>query len=259
MKEWKKWPYFPMYSKDLLSSQAFRQMDDTQQGWYLKLLVESWECERPCFLPRDERSLMKLANVTQPEMDAAPEVHKWWRERFRERWDFVIAQFRVSGDCLYSPRLLEEYDKRNRYAEQNSLAGKASAESRRAAAEWKEGGDEDDVPPDEVVMHTFERFKELYPKRGDVMLLQQEWVKVVKRDNAKQIWEKIVADIKQRLAPGGEWTTENGRYIPKAVKYVREQQWNDLKIVTPKKPVTVKENILQQRKMDDYNRRHGQA
>ena len=105
-------------------------------------------------------------------------------------------------------------------------------------------------------MQTFEKFRELYPKMGDVMLLQQEWVKAVKRDTAAEIWKKIVEDIKAKLSPDGEWTSENGRYIPKAVKYVREQQWNDRKPATTKKPVTVKENILQQRKMDDYDKRN---
>ena len=257
MKEWKKWPYFPMYTKDILSSQPVRQMTDRQFGWYLKLLIESWECERPCYLPRDKRLLMKLANVTQPDIDAPSEVHKWWRDKFTAEWDFVIAQFAVSGEFIYNERLLDEYSKRCEFAENNSRAGKASVESRRKVAEWLEGAPDDiDEPPKApTVMATLEKFKEVYPKVGDGMLLEQEWCKVVKASTVTTIWTKILADIKGKLAPGGAWQEENGRFIPKAVKYVREQQWNDYKPGN-KKPTSVKESIIEAQKHQLYEERN---
>lgn len=116
-------PAFQMYPSDWLGSRAVRLMDAEQRGWYIQLLLESWENDPQGTLPNDDSFLRILAGVNTCSTDV------------EQRWSFVKNQFKQKGKLIYNARLLDEYAKQEENREQKRRAGQASAEARRAQRE----------------------------------------------------------------------------------------------------------------------------
>lgn len=112
-----------MYPSDWLGSRSVRLMDAEQRGWYIQLLMESWESEPQATLPNDDQFLRTLAGVNQNSPD------------FESRWLAVKSMFKTKGKRIYNERLLDEFAKQEVNREKKRLAGQASAEARKSKRE----------------------------------------------------------------------------------------------------------------------------
>lgn len=108
-------PYIPLYVRDLLSSLWVDQMDDQQFGWYLRMLLRSWDYEVPCHIPNTPEMILLFAKAKQEDFDT-----KGW---------LVLGRFKVTedGTHIYNVRLLSEYD---------SIIGKCKANAKAAKKRW---------------------------------------------------------------------------------------------------------------------------
>ncbi|WP_151087403.1 DUF1376 domain-containing protein [Hymenobacter baengnokdamensis] len=116
-------PAFLLYTGDFLSSPDVQLMEAHEVGAYCLLLFNSWQSDRPGFLPNDEDRLRRTARLS---------ADQWATSR-----KLLLSKFPVNpqDDTLrYNPRLRAEAAKQLEYRELKSRAGKASAQKRAANA-----------------------------------------------------------------------------------------------------------------------------
>lgn len=124
-KEPRRWNSFLFYAMRWLCSDAVRQMDPEQRGWYIQLLAECWNGSPQPSLPNHYESLLFLAGVKgDPKDDPI-----WSR-----RWAFVVQQFERRGDRLIHYELSEQRKKHIAVIKAKGNAGRLSGEKRRNKA-----------------------------------------------------------------------------------------------------------------------------
>ena len=69
----------------------------------------------------------------------------------------------------------------------------------------------------------FFAFWEAYPKKEGRAAAQKAWMGLAPD---KPLLQRILADLKARRG-GAEWERENGRFIPRAARYLAERRWED--------------------------------
>lgn len=80
---------------------------------------------------------------------------------------------------------------------------------------------EEDILQDEVKIKRFKEFKDSYPKK-DTMDECCYWF--YKTDLSQHDFDMCMAGLKV-FKRSSEWKKENGRYIPKPIKYLEERMW----------------------------------
>ncbi|MDQ2794897.1 MAG: YdaU family protein [Bacteroidota bacterium] len=114
-------PAFLLYTGDFLSSPDVQLMEAHEVGAYCLLLFNSWQSDRPGFLPNDEGRLRRTARLT---------TQQWAESR-----TLLLAKFPEAPDAptlRYNPRLVAEATKQLHYRELKAKAGQASAAKRAA-------------------------------------------------------------------------------------------------------------------------------
>ncbi len=108
-------PYIPLYVRDLLSSIWVDQMDDQQFGWYIRMLLRSWDYELPCHIPNTPDMILIFAKANQVDFDK-----KGW---------LVLGRFQATADGkhIFNRRLLSEYE---------GIIGKYKANAKAARKRW---------------------------------------------------------------------------------------------------------------------------
>ena len=93
-------PAFLLYTGDFLSSPDVQLMEAHEVGAYCLLLFNSWQSDRPGFLPNDEGRLRRTARLT---------TQQWAESR-----TLILAKFPEAPDAptlRYNPRLAAEATK----------------------------------------------------------------------------------------------------------------------------------------------------
>lgn len=98
-------------------------MDAEQRGWYIQLLLESWESDPQATLPNDDQLLRVLAGVNEHSQE------------LQSRWQAVKSMFKTRGKLIYNERLMDEFAKQEMNRENKRVAGHASAEARKSKRE----------------------------------------------------------------------------------------------------------------------------
>lgn len=114
-------PAFLLYTGDFLSSPDVQLMEVHEVGAYCLLLFNSWQSDRPGYLPNDEGRLRRTARLT---------TQQWADSR-----TLLLAKFPEAPDApamRYNPRLAAEATKQLHYRELKAKAGQASAAKRAA-------------------------------------------------------------------------------------------------------------------------------
>ncbi|WP_223653135.1 DUF1376 domain-containing protein [Hymenobacter psoromatis] len=109
-------PAFQLYTGDFLSSPDVQLMEAHEVGAYCLLLFNSWQSDRPGFLPDDENRLRRTARLN---------AQQWAESR-----DLLLGKFPLAPDDptrRYNPRLAQE-------------AAKQAAKRERLAANGRKGG-----------------------------------------------------------------------------------------------------------------------
>jgi len=120
-------PYLLLYVNDLLGSHYVDLMDMEQFGWYMRLLVRSWQWDTPCYLPNDMAVLRSILRIGRRQKEI---------EVFEERFKIVYERFSVTDDGkhIYHPKLVEQYEelqtKHDRLAEAGLKGGLNSGKAR---------------------------------------------------------------------------------------------------------------------------------
>lgn len=73
------------------------------------------------------------------------------------------------------------------------------------------------------IMQQFERFWEAYPRKQNKAGAARAWMALSPDET---LGEKIISAVSQ-AAKSADWTKENGRYVPGAVKYLEDSRWED--------------------------------
>ena len=114
-------PAFLLYTGDFLSSPDVQLMEAHEVGAYCLLLFNSWQSDRPGYLPNDEGRLRRMARLT---------TQQWADSR-----TLLLAKFPEAPNAptlRYNPRLAAEAIKQQHYRELKAKAGQASAAKRAA-------------------------------------------------------------------------------------------------------------------------------
>jgi len=114
-------PAFLLYTGDFLSSPDVQLMEAHEVGAHCLLLFNSWQSDRPGYLPNDEGRLRRTARLS---------VGQWAESR-----QLLLGKFPVAPDDpaqRYNPRLAAEAGKQRQHREQKARAGQASAAKRAA-------------------------------------------------------------------------------------------------------------------------------
>ena len=114
-------PAFLLYTGDFLSSPDVQLMEAHEVGAYCLLLFNSWQSDRPGYLPNDEGRLRRTARLTT--------------EQWADSRTLLLAKFPEAPDApamRYNPRLAAEAIKQQLYRELKAKAGQASAAKRAA-------------------------------------------------------------------------------------------------------------------------------
>ena len=114
-------PAFLLYTGDFLSSPDVQLMEAHEVGAYCLLLFNSWQSDRPGYLPNDEGRLRRTARLT---------TQQWADSRA-----LLLAKFPEAPNAptlRYNPRLAAEATKQQHYRELKAKAGQASAAKRAA-------------------------------------------------------------------------------------------------------------------------------
>jgi len=109
-------PAFLFYTGDFLSSPDVQLMEAHEVGAYCLLLFNSWQSDRPGYLPDDENRLRRIARLTQPQ---------WADSR-----DLLLSKFPpapTDPTHRHNPRLVQE-------------AVKQATKRERLAANGRKGG-----------------------------------------------------------------------------------------------------------------------
>ncbi|QJX47809.1 DUF1376 domain-containing protein [Hymenobacter taeanensis] len=115
-------PAFLLYTGDFLSSPDVQLMGAHEVGAYCLLLFNSWQSDRPGYLPAAEDRLRRTGRLT---------VEQWAESR-----DLLLGKFPLTtdGTARYNPRLLAEAHRQAQHRELKTKAGLASAAKRAAQA-----------------------------------------------------------------------------------------------------------------------------
>ena len=116
-------PAFLFYTGDFLSSPDVQLMEAHEVGAYCLLLFNSWQSDRPGYLPNDEDRLRRTARLT---------AEQWAGSR-----QLLLSKFPPAPDepmLRHNPRLAAEAGKQQAHRELKARAGKASAAKRAAFA-----------------------------------------------------------------------------------------------------------------------------
>jgi uncharacterized protein YdaU (DUF1376 family) len=113
-------PYLLLYVNDLLGSHYVDLMDMEQFGWYMRLLVRSWQWDTPCYLPNDMAVLRSILRVGRRQKEI---------EAFNERFPIVFERFSVTddGQSIFHPKLVEQYNDLQAKFEKQSEGGRSTA------------------------------------------------------------------------------------------------------------------------------------
>lgn len=112
-------PYFLLYVNDLLSSAYVDLMDAEQFGWYMKLLMRSWQSDEPCYLPNDPDVLRSILRIGRKKKEIS---------NFSAKFSIVFERFSVTEDGakIYHSKLLEQYIQLVQKYEKQVLGGKST-------------------------------------------------------------------------------------------------------------------------------------
>lgn len=116
-------PAFLLYTGDFLSSPDVQLMEAHEVGAYCLLLFNSWQSDRPGYLPNDEGRLRRTARLSS--------------EQWAESRQLLLGKFPVAPDeptLRHNPRLAAEAHKQRQHREQKARAGQASAAKRATQA-----------------------------------------------------------------------------------------------------------------------------
>ncbi len=116
-------PAFLLYTGDFLSSPDVQLMQAHEVGAYCLLLFNSWQSDRPGYLPDDEDRLRRVARLSPTQ---------WAESR-----QLLLGKFPTAPDDptrRHNPRLTAEAIKQQQHRELKALAGKASAAKRATQA-----------------------------------------------------------------------------------------------------------------------------
>ena len=113
-------PYLLLYVNDLLGSHYVDLMDMEQFGWYMRLLVRSWQWDTPCYLPNDMAVLRSILRIGRREKEIAV---------FQERFQIVYERFSVTedGTQIYHPKLVAQYEELKAKHEKQVEGGRVTA------------------------------------------------------------------------------------------------------------------------------------
>lgn len=88
---------FPLYPEKLLSSLDLQLMDCCEFGMYIRILAASFIQERPCYIKKDDRLLMKISGASAEQWNTCKEI--------------VLKEFKEENGYLYNETLLAIYKK----------------------------------------------------------------------------------------------------------------------------------------------------
>jgi len=111
-----KFPWFPLYVQDFLSSIDVQSMNVTEIGAYFLLLINSWIQEEPCFLPNDDKKLKSITKLSDTQWDSYKST--------------ILAKFKEKGDKLFNPKLLKIYQEKQEILKTKIEGGKKGAKIR---------------------------------------------------------------------------------------------------------------------------------
>ncbi|MBW3127306.1 YdaU family protein [Hymenobacter profundi] len=106
-------PAFLFYTGDFLSSPDVQLMEAHEVGAYCLLLFNSWQSDRPGFLPDDENRLRRIARLSQPQ---------WADSR-----ELLLSKFPLDPadpTHRYNPRLVQEAIKQTTKRERLAANGR---------------------------------------------------------------------------------------------------------------------------------------
>lgn len=92
--------------------------------------------------------------------------------------------------------------------------------------EQKSSLSKDKISKDKIIDTTatelFEIFWSEYPNKVKKSITLAKWKKI-----DPKLYEKIIADVKERKAKDQAWLEEDGKYIPHPTTYLNQQRWED--------------------------------
>jgi len=134
--------WFPFNVGAWYSDRAIRLMKDFQRGWYISLMVESWQGRGT--IPDDPAVLWKLAGAQSQEI-------------FERDAKLVLSQFQqaeLDGQpVLVHPEMAKTYIQQRRKYEQKCEAARISAEKRGRDRQSGESAAGEEVKPETAIIH----------------------------------------------------------------------------------------------------------
>lgn len=114
-----RFPYLPLDVDRLTSDELVEAMTTEEFGAYIFLMCKAWKSNPPCTLPQDDRTLAKLARMTDRD---------WKRVK-----DRVLAPWKVNPEGrIYQKRLLEVYQEVMQKVEKNKANGAKGGKAKAA-------------------------------------------------------------------------------------------------------------------------------
>lgn len=114
-----KYPYFPFYVDDFLSSAKVLMMSPAARGCYIMLLCRAWHEDPPASLPNDDAVLAAYSGTALADWLSVKPA--------------VLACFTLRNERLFNVRLQIEHDRLERKKAGASKAGRESGKSRRSS------------------------------------------------------------------------------------------------------------------------------
>lgn len=228
-----KYPYFPFYPADWLSSLRNNCLTLAQQGGYLRLLCLCWESGY-CGLPDDRAKLLKLSNLDE--------------HLFSEVYE-MFMEHPSHPDMITSKRLFIEWGKLVRLSGVRSQAGRKSGKLRRTHVQHKyeqnanknrayvHNSESESYSESEVINQkeelrtpivplqgttTFDEFWKAYPKKVGKEAARKAWVKAKGKPSVLEI---IAALDKQKNSE--QWKRNSGQFIPNPATWLNQGRWAD--------------------------------
>jgi len=106
----KRYPSFPLYPKDFISSLDVQAMTIEEIGGYCLLLFNSWIQKRQCYLPDDDEDLRILCKMNEEQ---------WEKHR-----DKILKKFKKNGKFIFNKRLRFELKIKREFSKKKSESGK---------------------------------------------------------------------------------------------------------------------------------------
>lgn len=231
-------PAFQFYPADFLADKNVQCMTDAQIGIYIKLLCHAW---LEGSIPSD---LDQLSRFATKEPDS-----------FKDNWRWISSCFEVckkDPSKLINPRLEKERRKQKSFSRKQSNAAKSRWQKEKS-------GDATALPRECFSSSSSTTVNTPLPPTGEGVGFEKFWglyPQKVGEAECRGLWERrdlepqadIIIQALEAYKVTDRWTKEQGRYIPRPAKFIRDEYWKaqpDAPEKAPGKPKELWQALLE--------------